>query len=247
MCSSDLILTQERPAGWLWARVAGDALDLASLGSAMTASDAQRGKLLAATAAVAGVTALDVLCAQKMTDGVGVTAALSGEISTIRTVTINKSPEELYAFWRDFTNLPRFMQSLQSVEMLGERRSHWTLNMPGGKSVEWDAETTEDQPNRRIAWRSGEGSDVRHRGAVEFRPAAGGRGTVVRVELEYTAPGGAAGAALAKLFGKEPGQQVSSELRHFKQLMETGEITKSDASIHAGMHAAQPSAAGAAA
>jgi uncharacterized membrane protein len=134
------------------------------------------------------------------------------------------------------------MEHLDSVQVSGDNRSHWKMRTAGGKTVEWDAEMVEDQPNSRIAWRSVGDSDIRHSGSVRFEPATGGRGTVVKVEMQYEPPGGAMGAAIAKLFRAEPGQQIAQELRAFKQVMETGEVTKSDASIHSGMHAAQPAA-----
>ncbi|MGI9075193.1 MAG: SRPBCC family protein [Bryobacteraceae bacterium] len=132
------------------------------------------------------------------------------------------------------------MKHLESVQVTGENRSHWKATGPGGKTVEWDAEIVDDQPNARIVWRSLEGSDIDNSGSVQFERAPGGRGTLVRVELQYSPPGGVISATLAKLFGEEPGQQVDDDLRAFKQVLETGEVAKSDASIHRGMHAAQP-------
>ena len=157
-------------------------------------------------------------------------------------MTINRSPEEIYHFWRDFQNLPRFMDHLESVDVLDERRSHWRAKAPAGKTVEWDAEIIEDRPNELIAWRSLENADVPNTGSVRFVPAPGGRGTEVHVELKYDPPGGAVGVAIAKLFGEEPNQQVATDLRRFKQVMETGEVVQSDASIHRGPHPARPPA-----
>ncbi len=248
------ILSQPRPGGWLWARVAGDIVDLASLGSAMTDGNADRTKLATATAAVLGVTALDILCAQRLSGngktrgGAGNTPEQrsgKGEVRLTQTIIINRSAEELYRFWHDFNNLPSFMAHLASVEVTGDNRSHWVANGPGGKKVEWDAEIVEDQPNSHIAWRSLPDSDVDNAGSVRFERAPGDRGTLVKVQIEYAPPGGALGAKIAKLFREEPGQKVEDDLRAFKQLMETGEVAKSDASIHRGMHAAQPSAAAA--
>jgi uncharacterized membrane protein len=236
------ILMQPRPAGWLWGRVAGDALDLASLGKALASEDADRSKVAMATAAVLGVTALDVFCAQKLSGDYeeGRTPA-TGAVDITRTIIVGRSPEEVYGFWRDFRNFPTFMKHLESVEITGENRSHWKAEAPAGRTVEWDAEMIEDQPNALIAWRSLEGSDIDNSGRVRFERATGGRGTLVRVELKYAPPGGVVSAKLAKLFGKEPGQEIDHDLRAFKQVMETGEVAKSDASIHRGMHPAQPS------
>jgi len=241
------ILSQTRPAGWLWGRVAGDLLDIASLGKTLSSDDSNRGRALAATAAVLGVTALDVHCAQQlsrsadrgeMTEDRARTSEGGKEVR--KTIIIDRSPEEVYSFWHDFSNLPSFMRHLESVQTTGGNRSHWKAKGLAGKTVEWDAEVTDDQPNSRIAWRSLQGSDVQHSGTVRFEQAPGGRGTLVRVELSYSPPGGAIGATVAKLFHREPGQQIADDLRALKQVMETGEIAKSDASIHSGMHAAQP-------
>ncbi|HZO88118.1 MAG TPA: SRPBCC family protein [Chthonomonadaceae bacterium] len=141
-----------------------------------------------------------------------------------RAVTIDKPPEELYRFWRQFENLPRFMRHLEAVQPLGEGRSHWIARAPAGKTVEWDAALVADKENELISWRSLEGSEVPNAGTVRFTPAPGGRGTVVDVTLEYSPPGGVIGATIAKLFGEEPSIQVEDDLRRFKQLMETGEV-----------------------
>ena len=247
------ILAQPRPAGWVWARVGGDLMDLAYLGSALNSDHARRGRVTAAMAAVAGVTVLDVLCAERLGADSGArtgrsrAAALLGrgqrerEVHVRKAITIGRPAEDLYRFWRDFHNLPRFMRHLESVQVIDERRSHWQAKAPLGRTVEWDAEITEDRPNERIAWRSLEGADVPNHGSVSFEPAPGGRGTVVRVDLHYQPPGGIIGATIARLFGEEPGQQVQEDLRAFKQLMETGEVVQSEASAKGG-GAAQPPA-----
>jgi uncharacterized membrane protein len=217
------ILTQQRPAGWLWARVAGDATDLALLGMAFLSPQTKRDRVTAATAAVAGVTILDVFSAQQLsqTDGA---VARRGVIHARKSVTINASPEELYRFWHDFENLPRFMKHLESVKVTGEKHSHWVVKAPAGTTVEWDAEITEDRPNELIAWRSLEGASLDNRGSVRFQPAAGGRGTMVRVEIEYRPLAGKLGSFVAKLFSREPQQEIQEDLRRFKQVIETGEI-----------------------
>lgn len=163
-------------------------------------------------------------------------------------ITITDAPEELYRFWRDLQNLPRFMKHLESVtteQMIGRTagdrasmgatsqpvgrsaggsRSHWVAKAPAGTTVEWDAEITEDRPNELIAWRSLEGADVDSAGTVRFEQLPGGRGTVVKLEMDYRPPAGALGAGIAKLFGEDPEWQVKEGLRRFKQLMETGEV-----------------------
>lgn len=145
--------------------------------------------------------------------------------TSVSTVTINRPRQELYDFWRDFTNLARFMENILSVEVQSDRRSHWKVAAPAGQSVEWDSEVTEDVPGSVIAWRSAEGADVRNSGRVEFRDAPPGRGTQVLATISYDPPGGAIGKVIAKLFQKEPAIQARRDLRRFKQLMETGEIS----------------------
>jgi uncharacterized membrane protein len=151
----------------------------------------------------------------------------SGRIHVAKAVTINKSPAELYQFWRNFENLPLFMKHLESVTRLDGNRSHWKAKAPLGTSVEWDAEMTSDVANERIGWQSVDGSDIANSGVVEFRPTVN-RGTEVKVTMIYEAPGGKLGEWVAWLFGEEPSFQVKEDLRRFKQLMETGIIITTD-------------------
>lgn len=141
-----------------------------------------------------------------------------------RAYTIERDRQELYGFWRALENLPSFMSHLESVAELDERRSHWVARAPLGASVEWDAEIVEDLPGERIRWHSLDGADVRNAGRVEFRDAPAGRGTEVRVSLEYAPPAGRVGDVVARIFGEQPDQQVRDDLRRFKQLMEAGEV-----------------------
>lgn len=164
----------------------------------------------------------------------------SGVRRTTNVITVNRGVEEVYDFWRNFENLPRFMRHLESVKTLDNGRSLWKARAPMGATVEWEAEMTEDRPSELISWRSLPGSQVRNAGTVRFTSAPGGRGTEVRVDLEYAPPAGKVGAMVAMLFREEPGQQVHDDLRSFKQVMEIGEIVLSDASAHKGMHPAQP-------
>jgi uncharacterized membrane protein len=160
--------------------------------------------------------------------GVSTAERDAGAIKVEQTATVDKPAEELYRFWRNFENLPRFMKHLESVKVTGDRTSHWVARAPLGQTVEWDAEIDQERGNELIGWRSLPGADVVSVGSVRFSPAAGGRGTVITVELEYSPPGGGAGAAVAKLFGEEPSQQVDDDLRRFKALMEAGEIPTTD-------------------
>lgn len=140
-----------------------------------------------------------------------------------RSITINKPPEELYQFWRKLENLPSFMEHLESVTER-EGVSHWVVQGPLNRRIEWDARVSQEHPNELIRWHSLPGSPVDHRGSVHFARSAGDRGTVVTVSLEYGTPAGKVGNVVSSLFGKHPEQIVREELRHFKQLMEAGEI-----------------------
>ena len=140
--------------------------------------------------------------------------------------TINRTPWELYEYWRNFENLPQIMSHLESVRVLDEKRSHWVAKAPAiaGGTVAWDAEIINDEPNALIAWRSLEGADVDNAGSVRFVPAPGDRGTEVKVVIDYIPPAGQIGKWVAQLFGEEPSQQIQEDLRKFKRVMETGEF-----------------------
>ena len=237
------ILSKQQPTEALWARVAGDALDLALLGRTLANPENDRGRTLFATANVLAVAALDVMAAKQLSrqPETPVNEEMQrGMIQVRKSITVRKPVDEVYGFWHDFENLPRFMRHLVSVTETSDRRSHWVAKAPAGKTVEWDAEVVDDQPNELISWRSLPGADVYNAGEVRFNPAPGDRGTEVRVTMEYHPPMGKLGSKVAMLFREEPGQQVQDDLRHFKQVMETGEIVFSDATKRRGMHPAQP-------
>jgi uncharacterized membrane protein len=233
------ILARPSSSTWVWARVLGDVMDLALLGNSVASGHANKARLVSAAAAVVGVTTLDALSASRLSRQHSV-QKLGLPIHVLKSITINRSPAEVYSFWRDIQNLPRFMAHLESVTVKNGR-SVWRAKAPAGLHVEWEAEVVLDRPNEAIGWRSVEGTLVPNRGVVRFQPAAGNRGTQVTVELKYEPPGGAIGAAIAKLFGEEPKQQIAGDLRRLKQVLETGEVVHSDASIHSGMHPARPS------
>jgi uncharacterized membrane protein len=144
-----------------------------------------------------------------------------------RTVTIGRPAQEIYAFWRDFRNLVGIMENIERIDMLDDKRSHWVVKAPGGKTVEWDSVVVDDEPGRLISWQSVEGSDVRTSGRVEFIDAPPGRGTYVRATVAYDPPGGVIGEWIAKLLQREPNVQTRRDLRRLKQFLETGEITSS--------------------
>ena len=139
-------------------------------------------------------------------------------------ITIDRPIAELYKFWRDFSNLPRFMHHLQSVEVINNTLSRWTATAPAGTTVSWDAQIVSEKENESIMWKSLEDAQISNAGSVKFSPAPGGRGTEVRVSLSYAPPAGSVGVMVAKLFGEEPTQQIIKDLHRFKNLMETGEI-----------------------
>lgn len=153
---------------------------------------------------------------------------MSETIKVEKTVTINKPQDELYRFWHNFENLPQFMNHLKSVKVIDEKRSHWVAEAPLGISVEWDANIIEDRENEKISWSSVKDADIENSGSVHFKKAPDNRGTEVEVVIVYEPPGGKIAAAIAKLFGEEPKQQIGDDLNRFKMLMETGEIATTE-------------------
>ena len=154
-------------------------------------------------------------------------AAHRGDRLVGRTVTINRPRQELYEFWRDLRNLPSFMENVRSVTVSDNKRSHWVVEAPAGRLVEWDSILTRDTPGSLLEWESVEGASVRNTGRIEFSDSTNGRGTLVTATIAYDPPAGKLGSAIAKLFEKEPQIQVRRDLRRFKQLMEAGEIATS--------------------
>ena len=153
---------------------------------------------------------------------------MSETIKVEKTVTINKPQDELYNFWHNFENLPQFMSHLKLVKVVEEKRSHWVAKAPLGTTVEWDADIIEDKKNEFISWSSVKNANIENSGFVRFKKAPGNRGTEVEVVIVYQPPGGKIGAAIAKLFGEAPKQQIGDDLNRFKMLMETGEIATTE-------------------
>jgi uncharacterized membrane protein len=243
MAVGGALLTDGRAGRWLTMRVAGDALHGAMLALAMRAPDNDRRQLRVAWAAWLGITAADItammaasrieLNGAQLESGPGEStpSALAVSDGSIhRSVTINRAPEEVYAFWRQLDNLPRFMKHLERVDVLDQTRSHWVAKGPIG-NVEWDAEITQDDIGRRIAWTSVGSSALWNRGEVRFEDAPGNRGTEVHVELRYSPPAGPIGSAVARIIGEEPGVQIAGDLRRFKSILETGDVVVSEATI----------------
>ncbi|HTV51756.1 MAG TPA: SRPBCC family protein [Steroidobacteraceae bacterium] len=231
------ILSGSRPAPWLWSRVLGDAMDLSLLGLALASGRARQGRLIGASLAVLGVTALDVLSAQQFSRSRERAQAQAGERRSQRlaleaSVIINRSPQECYEFWHELGNVPRFMKSIESVRPLDDKRSRWVARAPGGARLEWTSEIVQDAPNRLISWRSVD-ARIPNSGTVHFHPAHGKRGTLVRMRLQHELP---RGAGLWRLGGgllrKLPKMQVREDLRRLKQLLEVGEIVTTQGQAH---------------
>ena len=151
-------------------------------------------------------------------------SATSGPIEVMHAFTINKPVAEVYAFWRQLDNLPRFLRHLESVEELDQKRSRWVARGPAGMRFQWDAELVFEEADSHLAWQTAEGSEIRNAGTVLFATAPGDRGTEIIVTLSYDAPGGRLGTLFARAFGENPEDTIREDLRRMKALLETGEI-----------------------
>jgi len=158
-------------------------------------------------------------------NGTSVADDVARDVHVEKSILINKDAAELYSYWRQFENLPAIMRHLESVTTFDDQKSHWVAIGPAGKKFEWDAEIYNEKPDELIAWRSMPGADIVNAGSVHFEPVGFGRGTRVKVVLNYNIAGGKLTALFAKPFGAEPGQLIEDDLRRFKQLMETGELS----------------------
>lgn len=223
------LLGSRKTAWWAWTRVGGDAMDLASLGVALARrSGARRRRLAGMTGVVMAIAAVDLVTALRAGRS---PATRRGPMELTATTTIRRPRSEVYAFWRRLENLPMFMAHLEEVRATDSRHSHWRASAPFGRRVSWDAEMIEDVRDTRIRWKSTGRAVVPNSGTVVFTAAPDGVSTEVRVRLVYHLPGGRAGAAVAKFFGEEPHQQVDDDLRRLKQVMETGEVVRSDGAL----------------
>jgi uncharacterized membrane protein len=220
-------------------------MDLALLRRALTSPRADHNRVAAATAAVAGIAAVDALCSTRLTaetDGGTQTQSMpqSGAVHAKAAITVNAPIAEVYAFWEDFRNLPRFMGDFASVEVSNDRTSRWSLTAPAGITLDWNVEITDATANQRIAWQTAEGTTLDASGEVRFRSAPGGRGTEVVFDATFNPPGGELGTKIAGFFAEALGTKIGSDLRRFKQLVELGEIVHSDDSVIPGPNPAQP-------
>jgi uncharacterized membrane protein len=232
------ILTRSSEPKWLLSRLAGDIMDVALLKSELAPRRSERARGLTATAVVVGVAAVDGLAALGLAREKGLFKQHA--VNVTASVTVNRSADEVYQFWHNLENLPRVFSHLESVRVQADR-SHWRAKLPAGLSLEWSAMLEEDRPGDIISWSALPGGTLPNHGKVRFKPAPGGRGTEVHVALGFEPPGGAVGAAFAKLFGSLPSEQLRADLKRFKQVMETGSVMYSDATVHRGPHPAQPS------
>lgn len=223
-----VLLAPRRPLP-LAVRAAHDVVELGLAGFAGRHLSAPR--RLAGALAIGGVGVLDGAAARRAQQTFG------GEAPTVMySVTINRPPAEVYAFFRRFERLPRFMDYLEEVRELDARRSRWVARLPGGRPVTWEARIVDDIPGELIAWEALEGSRIATRGRITFARTPGRDMTEVRVEMQL-GPRGHASAVLARAFAKP---EVKGDLRRLKQVLETGEVLVSDASAHTGTHPAQP-------
>jgi uncharacterized membrane protein len=152
----------------------------------------------------------------------------SGDAVAVRAMTIGRPRDEVFAFFRDFSNLGHFMENIERVDVLDGSRSHWVVKAPGGQTVEWDSRLTEEEPGRLLAWETDLEAQVKNYGRVEFRDAPGARGTEIHATIVYQPPGGALGKLVATIFQMEPGQQAKRDLRRLKMLLETGEVATAE-------------------
>lgn len=155
--------------------------------------------------------------------------ALAGPrgVHVYESITINRPPAELFRFWRDFSNLPRFMEHLDNVQVLSPTRSVWTAKAPAGMRVKWEADVINEIEGELVGWQSTQNADVATAGSVRFVPAPGG-GTEIIVHLQYEPPAGKLGSWVASIFGEEPSQQIRADLRRLKGILETGEVPRDE-------------------
>jgi uncharacterized membrane protein len=163
-------------------------------------------------------------------------AALGGAngFHVLESIRLEKPIDEVYRFWRQLENLPRFMTHLEQVVDFGNRRSRWIARGPAGNRVQWEAEIINEVENKVIGWQSLPDADLVTAGSVNFDRARGGRETQLTVHLQYAPPGGRIGKVIAQLFGDEPAQAIREDLRRMKWLLEAGEIPRATASQQPG-------------
>jgi uncharacterized membrane protein len=236
------VLTPAKPTPGLWARVAGDAIDLALLSRALSSPRSDRGRVLFTIASILGITVVDATVSMRVTQEPDAyfEAKQARPIRATAAITINAPASEVYAWWAGFQRLPQFMQDAASVEMTGDGKSRWTFSAPGGVNVAWDIEVSESRPNEQIAWRTGEGAPFSATGRVRFRSAPRDQGTEVIFDAEVQPPGGELGKTVVGAMAQALGAKLGNDLRRLKQLIELGEVVRSDDSVVPGPSPAQP-------
>ena len=220
------LISANTTSPWLWARAAGDVLDLAMLGAGLASGKVGRRRRLLAIGVVATVTAVDVVAGRRIAAAEGTRSDSSTRTHLRAFTTIRCEPEEAYRYWRNFENFPSFMNHVDSVQVIGDTLSHWRVKGPAGSHLEWDAEIIRDDPSSLISWQALPGAAISHQGGVRFREAPGGQGTEVSLDIVYSQPAGIAGGIVATVLGEHPQQQVSEDLRRFKLLVESGLATR---------------------
>jgi uncharacterized membrane protein len=236
------LLAQPTASTWIWARLGGDIVDLAALGTAWLADKGDRRRLADASVLVAGVTALDAFCVTRASS-LPMTAqprALEGDVEMTAAITINAPAADVYRAWDGFQALPGFMRDFATVAPLGNGRSRWNIALPAEKSIAWEIEITESRANELIAWRSGASSPLNAEGTVRFREAPRDQGTELIFAARIAPPGGELGRMIGARVADVWGTKMSSDLRRCKQLIELGEIVQSDDSVVPGPNPAQP-------
>ena len=223
-----IILAQKEPsAGSVWSRVGGDVMDLVFLGKALEKqrNRTKHERLSVATATVAAVTALDVFCAWRLGRTSGPEETTEEDATRVETnLTIGRSPEELYALWRDPQTLPQVMGHFATVTVQDADRAHWVINGPVKTSLQWDTQIVQEEPGRMLRWYSAQGAKIPNGGTVQFSPAPAGRGTVATLRIDFDPPGGSFAKGAAKALGIVPQVLADKALRRFKSLVEAGEI-----------------------
>lgn len=218
------ILTHRRPAPGLWARVGGDVLDLATLGSALLDANPKRGNVGVAAGAVAAITALDVAAARRLGSQPKSGAAAAGATEIRRTISIGKSAEGLYRVWREPQALPVLMKGIAEVTALDADRARWKVRAPLGRTLEWETRIVEDRPDELVRWESVPGASLPNQGSISFRPAPDGWGTEATLRFRFEPPTSPLGGVVALLPDAVPAAAIGTVLRRFKSLAETGEI-----------------------
>lgn len=238
------ILAQADPTPWVWSRVAGDGMDLALLYAAMNSPKASKDRVTAATMAVLGITAADLLCSLNLTASPHESsrATATNDVPVTAAITVHAPVPEVFALWKGFQGLPRFMSDAATVQIQDNRSSRWTIPGPAGTSMAWDVEITNTIPDEQITWRTAAGGPVSAEGTVRVRPAPGNRGTQVVFDAHFRPPGGDLGKTVAAPVANILAVKIGNDLRRLKQLIELGEVVHSDDSIIPGPNPAQPPA-----